>query len=174
MAEKKSTVKHDIIPEPACVRVLKHGSQMGDSVRVGAGAAAEAQQSVIRLLKEVAAHVTKDLTRTKKKTLNFELLKIVFLENLRCHGIRENDLIITAPVQGVGRRGLPKAGCEKQLRKNLPKDTQITEEAKLGLLGACEAYLRELGKRGGLYAKAGKRITIQKDDVVSARKTLVA
>jgi len=156
------------LPLASCKRILLEGAPKAVS-RMGAGATVEARNQLEMLLKDLAKHCHDMLQLTKRNTVNVDILKNVVGASLACKGINTADLSHQVR-KGAGERGLPVAAVVRLFKKALGNKSRVTEEAQLALVGACEAYLKNLGHKAAALADAGKRRTIQPKDVsVAAR-----
>lgn len=158
----------DDIGLATCKRLLSNGAIMKD-VRTAASAAEEAQKALTSFLHTYGAKASAFLKEKKTKTVTLGTLEYLFAGN--CYGVSTADLS-SAPRKGKGQRGIPLARVERIFREKLAGDSRITEDAKKALVGASEAYLKNLGKTSSLMAQAAKRRTIQAADVLAARQIL--
>jgi len=146
-------------------RLIGAGAEIKD-VRVSAEAIEEARNAVMHYITKAGDDAKKLLKFKKAKTVSAEIAQMVLMN--KCAGIDETDLL---GGHEVGTRGLPVAACDRIFRGELGGD-RTSAKAKKMVTFAAEAYLRNLGLRAGMMAKAGKRVTILKNDVIDARKLL--
>ena len=71
-------------------------------------------------------------------------------------------------------KGLPQAGVVRAFKEHLGEGMRLSDDAKGALANAANAYLASVGKRAGMMAMAGKRVTIHEGDVHKAVETLRA
>lgn len=166
MAESVRKTRRDDIGKATCHRLLQEGAFAG--AHVAEDAAVAARKALKNLLRHLAADAANELKISKHKTVTDET--VIRAVKCHCHGITEKQLI-----QGHrgSKRGLPEAGVVRIVKDALPKGSRISEDGKTALVAAGESYLRTLGDRAGMMARAGKRKTLMENDVKSAAATLL-
>ncbi len=152
------------IPSASCQRVVKSGSSSEVS-RMGDDATKAAQLQVKLLITHLGEQCAKQCLLMKRETVNLAVLKSAVDSHASCKGISASDFVLANRV-GKGQRGLPKAGLVRDFKKAC--DKRITAEAANALVGISEAFLRHLGMKAGVIAKAAKRQTIQAADIKAA------
>lgn len=160
--------KRDDIGLATCKRLILQGSSKAD--RITEDAVIESRKAVKSFLKEVGRSSSRILRMKGSKTVSQDVLEAVFLDSMRCYGVKSSDLS-SAPRSGQGQRGLPLEGVVRVVKKSLEAGDRISDEAKKALVGAAEAYLKALGANSNLMVQAGRRQTIQAADILAARQT---
>jgi histone H3/H4 len=159
----KKVGKRDSIGLAPCHRELAAGAF--EDARVSKLAAKAAKKAVKELLARAARDLAERASLMKRKTVSAEMVEAVLVG--KCEGITRSDLIKGHKDK---KRGLSQAGVVRTVKKHT--DLNISEDAKKALVGAAEAYLRSLGQRAGMLARAGKRSTLLENDVKSAKQML--
>lgn len=167
MSDKKVVKRRDAIGKASCHRLLSEGSQGGVD-RVSADAAKEARAALKSLLKQVSADCAQYCVDSKRQTINLAAVERAVVG--KCYGIKKADLLSHG--HKADHRGLAEAGVVRVVKKAAGGKLRVSDEAKKALVGAGEAYLRALGQRGSMLARAGGRKTLLENDVKSARAML--
>jgi histone H3/H4 len=158
------------LPYPAIKRCLQEGSgKIGTKeTRVSELANKSALEGVKAFLCGAAKEATGILKLQKKVTVTKDVLASVLLKE--CGVIMLVDL--SSEKRAGEKRGLPSVGVSRIFSACLHKDNRMSEESRAVLVNAAEAFLRGVGERAGMLARAGGRNTIKAADVVAARKLM--
>ena len=154
----------DDIPLAACKRITQSGASK-ETPRMGEDASEVAQKQLELLVRKLGEMCHRQCQAQKRETVNLAVLRMVVEQHASCKGIQDSDFSL-AVRRGKGQRGLPRAGLVRAFKAAGPK--RISEEAADALVGVSEAFLKNLGHKASVLAKASKRQTLQAADVKAA------